>query len=210
MKRLVYEDERFKFPFIAYVPEEINGKLPLVLQLHGAGEYGRGKEELVYVERLGFAHLFEKEEFPCILVMPQCSSETFWPAQIPNLRIFMDQIEEEFEIDTDRVYLTGISMGGYGTWYMALAYPELFAAIAPVCGGGMMWRANVLTMPVWAFHGTEDEVTYPMESINMIHAIRKHSKEDVRLTLLDGVGHDAWVKAYGKELIEWLLSKKKA
>ena len=100
-------------------------------------------------------------------------------------------------------------MGGFGTWYTAMRYPQLFAAIAPVCGGGMVWHADALDMPVWAFHGTEDEVVYPTETINMIHKIRTagFNQKEVKMTLLDNVGHDAWVAAYQKELYDWLLSK---
>ena len=100
-------------------------------------------------------------------------------------------------------------MGGFGTWYTALRHPQLFAAIAPVCGGGMVWNAGVLDMPVWAFHGTEDEVVYPSETINMIHKIRTTglNKQEVKMTLLDNVAHNAWDYAYKQELYDWLLSK---
>ena len=100
-------------------------------------------------------------------------------------------------------------MGGFGTWYTAIRYPQMFAAIAPVCGGGMVWNAGTLDMPVWAFHGTEDDLVYPSETINMIHKIRALgvNQNEVKMTLLDNVGHDAWVAAYQKELYDWLLSK---
>lgn len=93
-------------------------------------------------------------------------------------------------------------MGGYGTWYTALRYPQMFAAIAPVCGGGMVWNAGVLDMPIWAFHGTEDAVVYPIETFNMIRKIRSGACEnEVKMTMLDKVGHNAWEYAYQEELL---------
>lgn len=101
-------------------------------------------------------------------------------------------------------------MGGYGTWYTALRYPETFAAIAPVCAGGMVWKAGALHMPIWAFHGTEDTTVSASETINMINKIRDVGEnEDVKMTLLDGVKHNAWDYAYTRQLVEWLLSKRK-
>lgn len=208
MRRLVFEKNEADFPFVAYVPDKIEKPLPVILQLHGAGEAGEGGERLDLVDVHGFTKLFSKKERDCILILPQCSKDSFWVAEIQKIRQFIENIKYKFNIDEKRIYLTGLSMGGYGTWYTALAFPEIFAAIAPVCGGGMMWKANILDkMPIWAFHGTEDETVLVSESINMIKAVRKFSTDDVRLTILDGVGHNAWEKAYSEELYNWLMSK---
>ena len=210
MIRKEYNSDKFEFPFIAYTPENITGKLPIIIQLHGAGEVGLGNEDLYKVEIHGFSHLFKEEDSQCILVMPQCPPDSFWVAQLQNVHKFIENLKNEFDIDDNRIYLTGLSMGGYGTWYTSLAYPDTFAAIAPVCGGGMVWKAGVLNMPIWAFHGSEDPVVYPSESLNMINKIRQtRTDDDVKLTILDGVSHNAWEAAYQRELRDWLLSKSK-
>ncbi|MBO5214498.1 MAG: prolyl oligopeptidase family serine peptidase [Clostridia bacterium] len=121
---------------------------------------------------------------------------------------FIDQLKQEFPIDEDRVYLTGLSMGGYGTWFTAMAKPSLFAAIAPVCGGGMPWNSCVLDMPIWAFHGTKDTVVLPHNTEDMVEKLQSLGKEIV-YNRLEGVGHDAWTYAYSEELLQWLLSKKR-
>ena len=100
-------------------------------------------------------------------------------------------------------------MGGYGTWLTAARYPDEFAAIAPVCGGGMVWTADLLKMPIWAFHGTEDKIVYPSESLNMIQKARETARpaQEIKLTMVDGVGHNVWDYTYDEELLNWLLSK---
>lgn len=212
MIREEFRGENWTFPFVLYRPTEMKENLPMVVQLHGAAEVGYGREDLYKVDVAGFSHLLTEEaDYPCIFVLPQCEVDSFWVAEIANLYCFIQSVKQEFHVDDNRVYLTGVSMGGYGTWYMALRHPELFAAIAPVCGGGMVWRAYVLDMAIWAVHGTEDEVVYPAESIQMIHKVRMSdtNKQEVKLTLLDGVGHNAHDYAYTQEMLNWLLSKRK-
>ena len=209
MIRKEFQTEERLFPFVAYFPKKIDGLLPLVVQLHGAGERGNGENDLEKVDIHGFSNMLQgNKEYSCVFVMPQCRKESFWAAEVPNIYKFILNIIDEFAIDTKRIYLTGLSMGGYGTWYTAMRYPEMFAAIAPVCGGGMVWNAAVLDMPIWAFHGTEDELVYPTETLNMIQKIRRNSPtNEVALSMLDNVGHNAWDYAYNEELLKWLLSK---
>jgi len=210
MVRETYTADEWQFPFILYRPEEMQDDLPMILLLHGAGEAGNGGDELPVVEgNFSTLKLKEGAEYPCIFVMPQCSIETFWVAELTTLYDFIHKLIPYFKVDEKRIYLTGLSMGGYGTWYMALRYPELFAAIAPVCGGGMAWKAPVLEMPIWAFHGSVDGVVDPSESKRMIDRIKLHgnNQEEVKLTIFENVNHDSWVHAYTPELIEWLLSK---
>ena len=204
MKRQLHREENWIFPFISYTPETKGEKLPLVLQLHGAGERGSGQEDLNLVEVWGFPELVQKGEYPCMFVFPQCPLETFWAARVESILRFIDQLVEEYDIDTDRIYLTGLSMGGFGTWFTAMAAPERFAAIAPVCGGGMAWNAGVLTMPVWAFHGAEDTSVDVFHSDDMVAGMEK-CKLDVRYSRYDGVGHDVWKKTYDEELLNWFL-----
>lgn len=211
-KEYIADKGSWEFPFILYRPEKAEGKLPLILQLHGAGERGNGGEELKRLERYGFnKNLNEDTDYPCFIAAPQCPQGSFWAAEIPNIMKFLDQLKEKLDIDENRIYLAGISMGAYGTWLTAARHPDVFAAIAPVCGGGMVWTANLLKMPIWAFHGTEDNVVYPTESLNMIRKIRQCAKpeQDVRLTMLDGVAHNAWDYTFDEELLNWLISKHK-
>lgn len=209
MKRTEYRDQKFAFPFVAYTPEkEQSGKLPLVIQLHGAGERGNGEDDLKLVDVHGFSKLFAKQDFDCITVMPQCPDDTFWAARVESILRFVEQMKEEFDVDESRIYLTGISMGGFGTWFTAMAKPENFAAIAPVCGGGMPWNAAVFNMPIWVFHGMADTVVNPVYSDDMVTALEKIGAE-VTYTRLEGVGHNAWDYTYDAELMNWLLSKKR-
>ena len=167
-----------------------------------------GQEDLEMVEINGFSKYLKNAEHNCIVVMPQCSKDTFWAARVETIISFIEHLIKELNVDEDRVYLTGLSMGGYGTWFTAMAKPELFAAIAPVCGGGMAWNAGVLKMPIWVFHGSNDTIVSPIQSDEMVSKLLE-AGADVTYTRLDGVGHNIWEMAYNKELIEWLLSKKR-
>lgn len=209
MIRELFQGGKWQFPFVIYHPEVMDENLPLIVFLHGAGERGMGGEELPRVESSGFAKVLQEEDCPCIYVAPQCSPDSFWVAEVPNIHDFIVELTKTYPVDEKKIFLTGLSMGGFGTWYTAMRYPDMFAAIAPVCGGGMVWNAGVLQMPIWAFHGTEDDVVYPSETINMIHKLRSlgTNKNEVKMTLLDGVAHNAWDYAYNQELLEWLLSK---
>lgn len=199
----------FGFPFIAYIPDDLGEDPALLLQLHGAGERGSGEADLDKVLVHGFSHIVSDDNLKnCILVMPQCPPDSFWVAKIETLKTFIDRIVENYSIDTGRIYLCGLSMGGFGTWYTAMAYPHLFAAIAPCCGGGMAWNAGVLKMPIWTFHGKEDGVVSVNQTLEMIHVL-KDKNPHFRYTLYDGVGHGSWVNAFSEELLQWLLSKHK-
>ncbi len=197
------------FPYIAYIPEKLSAKPALIIQLHGAGERGNGADELDKVLIHGFPNTVNDENLKdCILVMPQCPTDSFWVARIESIKKFIDQTIEEFSIDTDRVYLCGISMGGYGTWNTAMAFPDMFAASAPCCGGGAAWGAPVLKMPVWAFHGLDDTVVLPRNTTDIIEKL-KETNPNVKCTLYEGVGHDCWNQAFSEELLEWMLAQKK-
>ena len=209
MIRTEHKDQnKWGFSFVEYAPTEKKGKLPLIIQLHGAGERGDGDENLAKVDVHGFSKFIQDKEIDCRFVMPQCPTDQFWAGRVESIVKFVEMLIDEYDADRDRVYLTGLSMGGFGTWYTSMLRPDLFAAIAPVCGGGMPWNAAVLDMPIWAFHGAEDTVVDTFYSDDMVKALEKHQK-DVTYTRLDGVGHNAWVYAYGQELLDWLLSKKR-
>ena len=182
--------------------------MPVIIQLHGAGERGEGKEDLVLVDKHGFSNVMDGEEYDCIFIMPQCPKGEFWAGRVESLIEFTEQIIREYKADKSRITLTGLSMGGFGTWFVAMARPDLFAAIAPACGGGMAWNAGVLDMPVWAFHGDADTTVTPIHTEEMVAALKKAGR-DVRFTLFKGVGHGIQGLTFTKELIYWLLSKKR-
>lgn len=207
----VYKDfnNALGFPYIAYASENLSSHPALIIQLHGAGERGNGNDDLDKVLIHGFPNIVNDENLKdCILLMPQCPTDSFWVAKIESLKKFIDNIILKYSIDTNRIFLCGLSMGGYGTWYTAMAYPELFAAIAPCCGGGMAWNAGILKMPVWAFHGNEDDVVSVNQTIEMVEALKQNG-QNPKCSLYEGVAHDSWCKAFSEELLEWLLSKYK-
>lgn len=208
MKRIEHREEKWIFPFVEYSCDLTDKKLPLIIQLHGAGERGNGQDELAHVDVHGFSKHIANEDYECIVAMPQCPSETFWAARVESIIKFVEQLKAEFNVDEDRVCLCGISMGGYGTWFTAMARPDIFAAIAPVCGGGMAWNAGVLKMPVWAFHGAVDSVVSVTQSDEMVRGI-ENAGGNVKYTRFDGVDHNAWDYTFDRELMEWLLDKKR-
>lgn len=202
------------FPYIVRHPSKMKSGLPLVVFLHGAGERGNGSdEEIGRVECNGvltFAPDDVERDF--IMAIPQCPEDTTWCGHIESVKRFIDCLIQKYDVDKNRVYLTGLSMGGFGTWYMALTYPKMFAAIAPVCGGGMPWNVYMLDMPVWAFHGSLDTAVLPSNSIDMINALSREHKPgiEIKFNLLTGVGHNAWDYAYTDELYDWLMAQKRA
>ena len=208
MNRIEHREEKWVFPFVEYSGGKSGEKRPLIIQLHGAGERGKGKEDLEIVETYGFSEILCDMQSDLVVVMPQCPENTFWVARVESIIRFVKQITEEYNIDEDRVYLTGLSMGGYGTWFTAMACPDMFAAIAPMCGGGMAWNAEVLKMPVWAFHGAEDTIVSPYQTDEMVAKLQKLGS-DVTYTRLDGVGHNVYETTYNLELLNWFLEKKR-
>lgn len=208
MIRTEHREEKFVFPFVEYSPKNKREGMPLIIQLHGAGERGDGGEDLALVDKHGFSNVIPGKEFDAIFVMPQCPKDSFWAARIESVVKFIETVIEEYKVDRNRVTLVGLSMGGYGTWYTAMARPDLFAAIAPVCGGGMAWNAFTLTMPVWAFHGALDQTVSPIQSKEMVDKLVALGR-DVKFTVFENEGHSIQTLAMTEELINWLLSKKK-
>ncbi len=200
------------FRYAQYLPKGFheNERYPLVLFLHGAGERG---DDLDVACRHGFMkHVRESgKEYPFICVAPQCPFNEYWGHFTESLLAFLDHICDTLPVDRDRVYLTGFSMGGFGTWLLAMAEPSRFAAIAPICGSGISWNAwCVRNLPIMMYHGDEDTVVPVWESVDMLNALRRNGAVDATLHILPGVGHNAWDAAYeGDHLTEWFLSKAK-
>lgn len=206
-------------------------KWPVILFLHGAGE--RGDDNLAQT-RVGIGPALEqqKETLQAVVVLPQCPRERWWPEpemQAHALRA-LDEAEKEFNGDTSRIYLTGLSMGGYGAWAIAASNPKRFAALAVVCGGVRTppragarssplevaagddpYRATaekIGKLPIWVFHGGADPVVPVTESQKMVEAF-KSLGVNARYTEYAGVGHNSWDKAYAEaELFPWMLSQR--
>lgn len=204
-----------RLPYLLYLPDAYptsTQKWPLMLFLHGAGERG---SDLQKVTVHGPPKLIASagKQFPFIIVSPQCPAYEFWSNghMLETLNALLDDIIARYRVDMDRIYVTGLSMGGYGTWHLALAYPERFAAIAPICGKGDPARAARLkNVPVWAFHGARDDMVPLAGSADMVDALKK-AGGDVRFTIYPEAGHDAWTETYNNpKLYEWLLQHKRA
>lgn len=176
---------------------------PLVLYMHGAG--GRGRNiDLIYnhpffTETEGF-------HFPVISVAPQCYEDS-WFSIFEQLQEFVRYMIDQPYVDKAKVYLIGASMGGYTTWQLAMSRPELFAAIVPICGGGMYWNAaRFIGMGVWAFHGAEDPIVNPDESRKMVASINEKGGK-ASLTIYEGVPHDAWTPTFrDPEMWKWMFA----
>lgn len=197
-------------PYIAYIPERISDHPAMIVQLHGAGERGDGDKELDLVLVNGFAKIATDTNLnDCILIMPQCTADTYWLTRIETILAFVRQMTEKYAADPDRIYLCGISMGGFAAWYSAVACPSLFAAIAPCCGGCLAVHAGELMhTPIWAFHGLADPVVPPQHTVDMVNAL-KDVHPNFRYTLYEGVGHNAWDLAFTEELLRWLLAQRR-
>ena len=182
---------------------------PLILFLHGAGE--RGNDVWRVAIHGPPKRVKQGKDLPFILVAPQCPEGELWQNE-PLLKL-LAHVSATCAVDTNRVYLTGLSMGGYGTWSLGLRHPEKFAAIVPICGGGQMIDALLAgdaralrTLGVWAFHGAKDPVVPLEESERMVNALKRVGCPDVKLTVYPEAQHDSWTETYDNpELYEWLL-----
>ena len=184
--------------------------LPLIVYLHGAGERGRNFE---HVFRHAIPKLIkEGREINAVVLFPQCPAQFIWNNMVKELKVIIDNVAKEYGILKDRIVLTGSSMGGYGTWETAMCYPETFAAIAPVAGGGVMWRTGKLkNVPVLAYHGEIDSIVLPSQSQIMVEYTIKNGGT-AELNVLNGLEHNDGIDyAYREtDLIERLISYRKS
>ncbi len=195
--------------FWLYLPkryETSKEKLPLIIYLHGSSRRGREVEE---VKANGLPPLLdEKEDFEFIVASPQALAKYPWQEcwRPDDLILLLDYLLANYRIDPDRVYLTGLSMGGYGTWACIAKHADRFAAAIPICGGGNPTRGGSIgKLPVWAFHGEEDFVVPISRSAEMVDAVNA-AGGNARLTRYPNVGHDSYTRTYANpEVFRWLL-----
>jgi predicted peptidase len=199
---------RVQMDYLLYLPKDYDKgeKFPLMLFLHGSGERG---SDLQKVKVHGPPKLIAAgKDFPFIVVSPQCPDEASWENY--QLIALLDDLEKKYKVDPDRIYVTGLSMGGYGTWRLAAAIPNRLAAIVPICGGGSTRSANrIAKLPIWAFHGARDTAVPLNNSLEMVDAVNKEGGS-AKLTIYPDAGHDSWTEAYeNPKLYEWLLAQKR-
>jgi predicted peptidase len=192
-----------------YLPANHDGKtkLPLLLFLHGAGERG---DDLEVVKKHGPPKLCTAQaDWPFITISPQCAKEKRWEADV--LAKLVDHVAAQQKADETRLYVTGLSMGGSGTWSITAKYPDKFAAAVPMCGRGDEASAEKLTsLPIWIFHGAKDTGSPVSLSQTMFDAIKKAGSEKIKFTIDPDAGHDCWTKAYSDPaLYKWLLEQKR-
>ncbi len=191
------------YRYLLYLPKgETNENKPLLVFLHGRGERG---DDLNLVKKHGPPKIVEKKDLPFIVASPQCPKSDLWwkPEIVAGL---VDEVVAKHPVDKSRIYLTGLSQGGFGTWATAAAYPKKFAAAAPICGGGKTEDAKKYgKLPIWNFHGDADRVVPARLSREMVAAVKK-AGGDVKYTEYPGVRHDSWTKTYANpKLYDWFL-----
>jgi predicted peptidase len=208
----VKNDKQIEMQYLIYLPSNYDkdeGSYPLVLFLHGVGECG---SDISIIERHGIPKIIEEgKAFPFIAIAPQCKEGGWWaePPYIESLLSLVHNVIDEYSIERSRVYGTGLSMGGFGTFALAIQEPKLFAAIVPVCGGAEIDKLDQIQhLPVWIFHGDKDS-TIPVENSLLIYKKLKPINDQVFLTIYEGVDHDSWTETYENEAVyEWFLKYK--
>jgi len=209
----VFKDADGEHPYVVYIPAKhsAGNQSPIILFLHGAGETKGGSKQPVEVG-VGPAIKTREKSFPFIVVIPQSEKRT-WKADSDDGKralAMLDVAAKEYNADAKRTYLTGLSMGGFGTWSIAAAYPDKWAAVAPICGGGDPATAEKLkNLPIWCFHGDADTIVNVDKSRVMVKAVEAAGGKP-KYTEYPGVMHNSWDKAYGNdELYTWFLANKK-
>lgn len=210
--------------YAVYVPRAYDARKPspCILFLHGKGESGTDGSKQI-IQGLGSAVLWNADEWPCIIVLPQKpDAERQWEEYAPGVMGILANVKARWNIDKDRVYLTGLSQGGHGTWTLASMHSDTFAAIAPICGYARPMSPEQVaasiprSMPVWAFHGLADDVVPPTGTTAITDALQRERAEkpdaaELKVSLFEGVNHGSWDRAYREcGLAQWLLSQRRA
>jgi predicted peptidase len=207
------------YTYQVYVPSSLRGRqnVPVILFLHGIGQRGEGG----FVPASGAAGAFARqylERVPAVVLLPQCGRGHYWhDAEMERMVMAeLEQTAREFGADEKRLYLTGVSMGGFGAWHMAAAHPMKFAAVVSICGGSPLTSGDRFTpiarkvgsTPVWVFHGSDDAVVPVTESRQMVEALKHVEGNRVRYSEYKGVGHSVWLNALAeRDLLPWLLAQ---
>ena len=186
---------------------DANIKYPVLFYIHGAG--GRGRDLSLLEDSLILSTMKKNNDNRFITVLPQCFADT-WFEIFEQLQEFVGYIISQSFSDKSRIYLTGTSMGAYTSWQLAMTMNDVFAAIIPVCGGGMYWNAERLKdIPIWAFHGALDTTVYPEESLKMVAAVN-NCGGNANITILPKTGHNAWDDTFtDPQIYDWLLQHSK-
>jgi len=207
----VHKSKNGDAKYVVFVPPDYKGdkEYPVILFLHGSGSTGDDGEKQI---KGGLAKAIrdKQQNFPFITVFPQAHTKG-WGANGPSAKTalaILDEVQKDYKTDKKRVYLTGLSMGGYGTWSLAAAYPDRWAAIAPICGGGNPKTADkIKDLPCWCFHGDADKTVSVEQSRKMIKAL-KDAGGSPKYDEYPGVDHNSWDKAYANaELYTWFLKQ---
>ncbi len=210
MKRIVHmKTESELMNYEVYTPDTQEKNLPMIVFLHGAGERGWNIDHLA---KHGIPMMIKNgAEIPAVVLCPQCPANCVWDNIPFDVMKLIEKIAAEYEVDPDRISITGGSMGGFGTWTMGLTFPTFFSAMAPMAGGGMSWRCeNLRTTPIRAFHGEMDGTVPLIYSELMVNAVNK-TGGNAKLTVQKGYGHNDGINAAytDTDIIPWLLSMKR-
>lgn len=187
--------------------EEADGKWGLIIFLHGMDMRG---EDVSKLNNYGIFGIGEGKSLPFVVAAPQCPSESYWNMERDAVMALVTELSANHHIDSNRIYLIGYSMGGYGVWDLAINNPQTFAAIVPVSSGGQISKAEQLKdTPIWAFHGALDNVVPVDQMSRMINAVEQH-QSNIKLTIYPDLGHDIMDCTLNKqELYTWLLEQKR-
>ncbi|MFQ3598131.1 MAG: prolyl oligopeptidase family serine peptidase [Chloroherpetonaceae bacterium] len=222
-----FEHRGLKIPYRFFTPAVTSSQktYPLVLYLHGAGERGNDASNLV-LKNGAWEFAKRQTQYPCYVLVPQCPKEMKWSPYQKELGYYrlsdtasliqellielLNDVQRRYLVDTSRVYVVGISMGGFGTWELVMRNPSRFAAAVPICGGGDVTQVRrIQHLPIWVFHGTDDQVIPVHWSRTLVDSL-KALGSPVQYTEFPNVGHNAWSPAFANEaLYEWLFSQKK-
>jgi predicted peptidase len=216
----------FTLPYRIFIPEhyDANKSYPVVLALHGSGERGDDNLSPLTANHLATVWTIDSNQskFPCFVVVPQCPKDSTWvkyyspiattPISGPMKTVMelLDSLAVEFHFDPDRIYIVGLSMGGFAAWDAISRFPDRFAAAIPICGAGDTTRAeSIKRIPIWAFHGSLDPKVPVSGSRDMISAIQNAGGEPNYFEYLE-VGHDSWTPAFAeRNLVSWLFAQKR-
>lgn len=228
--RIYTDDDGNKMPYRLFLPTNYNPrkKYPLVLSFHGAGSRGNDNLKQLRPWVAGWMDKEFQKENSCIILMPQCPKKQQWvnvpwkegSYKLNDIQLskpmklakeIFDKVVKENAVDKERIYVMGVSMGGYGAWNFVMNYPEIIAAVIPICGGGDPSMANkIKKIPIWAFHGDEDPTVPLSGSKDMIEALYQQKKNKARFTIYKDVGHNSYEFAWKETaLIDWVFSQKK-